>query len=95
MTLLLWSFVVVQRREASLYTRLGIAEHALNEPRNLTSTTLQTTTKNKDKIRHKNLKHELLQIEPIHKVEKNPSNQQLYAHQVHAATTDTHHFRSQ
>jgi hypothetical protein len=55
MTLLLWSFVVVEgktRRSGEnsgracrdravpyLDTRLGIAERALNKPRNLTSTT--------------------------------------------------------
>jgi hypothetical protein len=49
----------------SVDTRLGMAERALNEPRNLTSTTatskttLQITTKNREetnnKGRHKNL----------------------------------------
>jgi hypothetical protein len=61
MTLLLWSFVVVEGKTAgavktggaSRMTRLGIVARALNEPRNLTST---IATPQKNNIKNHNEK---------------------------------------
>jgi hypothetical protein len=79
MTLLLCSFVVVEGKTMTIKrgravatggavgTRLGIAERALNQPRNLTSTTLQQQRHLKNNIENHKKKGEENGIKTLHR----------------------------